>query len=261
MGVWLSVMCCAFWSLSESVGNYADVIFATLHLEERNTRTCYDRYQYRSLVCVTFSCRDAIRIRVTRRWKWGDYRIRCSFIPFCTPRGTEAYCMCGTFLTTKYRMGLRKGKKPMASTSKERWTAVSRKMLLERRNAGLTPWNKSACATCDQVPHGTSTVLLDHTATADTNDLGSSYQVPLGVNNLSCCSRTKAGFRDINRVNSLSHRICFRGRSDIWDSAAGGSVVGGGQSRGHGGVSVRISGCSALVFVLVPGPVVYDLLS
>lgn len=74
---------------------------------------------------------------------------------------------------------------------------------------GLTPWNKSACATCDQVPHGTSTVLLDHTATADTNDLGSSYQVPLGVNNLSCCSRTKAEFRDINRVNSLSHRICF----------------------------------------------------
>ena len=103
-------------------------------------------------------------------------------------------------------------------------------------------------------------MLLDHTATADTNDLGSSYQVPLGVN-LSCCSRTKAGFMDINRVNSLSHRICFRGRSDIWDSAAGGSVVGGGQSRGHGGVSVRISGCSALVFVLVPGPVVYDLLS
>ena len=44
--------------------------------------------------------------------------------------------MCGTFLTTKYRMGLRKGKMQIASTSKERWTAVSRRMLLERRNAG-----------------------------------------------------------------------------------------------------------------------------
>ena len=48
--------------LSESVGNYADVIFATLHLEERDPRTCCDPYQSGSPVCVTFSCRDAIRI-------------------------------------------------------------------------------------------------------------------------------------------------------------------------------------------------------